>query len=175
MVRNGSETSGATATATATSGYAALTRPTGVPVIFERFLIPAIFGLIPVLLTIGPVAADNRKQAGIVIQSARWSDVQHTLTVTGYNAGRHALVQIRYAIDDSSIGRTHADDTGQWQFKMHRLQIPPCRVRVTNGTSSADMAVRDAPTACRTLAGYFGSLLAAGPGEPAQEGRWCSP
>lgn len=85
----------------------------------------------------------------VKIDSAAW-DGEHTLTVTGSNVAKGAVVSVYDAVSNTLLGKPQVQDSGQWKLEKEGLATAPCRVKAVIGTVSGERAVSGAPASCGT-------------------------
>jgi hypothetical protein len=110
------------------------------------------------VLILGVTANSRADEDGINIRSASWNNSSQQLNVSGSNARRNSTVTMTYYGDDAPIGATRANRRGRWSASFSDLNPVPCRIRVTDGSSTNSRSVSNAPNNCSDDGGSSGQL-----------------
>jgi len=109
----------------------------------------------------------NSAWAAISIGSASWSSSNHRLSVSGSGASSRSTVTITYyGGDNVPIGTTQASRRGSWSANFYNLNPVPCRVRASDGSTSAVRNVSNAGSNCSDSGGPSNTPLSPMPADP---------
>ena len=103
-------------------------------------------------VTIGFTEA-TRQRGGraVLIRTAEWSAWEQSLSVKG--TGPSEAEAVFFGVENGSeMGGTQIESDGNWQKEFENLSWVPCRIRIQTDGAVAEMAVKNAPEDCGSVA-----------------------